>query len=424
MKHVIFILVLLTIPISMFSADFRDWFTTGTMRVDFILAGNAETTNGYLSKIIYEPCWGGPEKNLIDTLNYGDYQFNLHDQETGDLLYSRGLSTLFREWQTTDEAGSLEKAFHNSIRFPYPVKPVKLEIFRRLRDHSLLKITSFLIDPSHPGIEKATLPGYKTGSLLLNGPASTCIDIVILPEGYMQEEMEKFTRDARRLTEHFFEVEPFKTYRNKFNIRLVFAESLESGTDIPGEGVWKNTVLNSNFYTFGCERYLTSPDLWKISDIAAAVPYDQVIILVNSDKYGGGGIYNFYTICTSDNNASPGVMVHEFGHAFAGLGDEYYNSDVAYEDFYDTRFEPWEPNLTTLNNFDKKWKDMVPNDVPVPTPDFLKYAGKTGAFEGGGYQAEGIYRPQIDCIMKNNSYSEYCSVCKRALKTMIFFLTE
>jgi len=425
MKSVFSILFFIHIRIFLFSGDnFNEWFSEGAMRVDFVLAGDASVTNCYLSKILSEPYWGGSLTNLLDTLYYGDYYFTVQDNETGKLLYSRGFSALFSEWQTTSEADILQKAFPNSVRFPYPVKSVILEIFRRLKTQSLERIFTCVINPGDPEIERITLPVLKTRSLMISGPPGNSVDIVIIPEGYSKKEMNKFIKDAGRLTSHLLSVEPFATHREKFNIRLVYAESAESGTDIPGEGIWKNTIINSNFYTFGSERYLTSSDFWKISDLAASVPYDQIIILVNTDKYGGGGIYNFYSICSSDHPASPGVLVHEFGHAFTGLGDEYYTSDVAYEGFYAIQYEPWEPNLTTMINFDKKWKDMVPEGVPVPTPVKKEYLNTIGAFEGGGYSAKNIFRPQIECIMKSNSGPAFCGVCHRATERMIFFYTD
>ena len=405
-------------------SNFNSWFLSGTMRVNFVLAGDAETTRFFLSDILREPYWGGSQINLVDTFHYGDYFFTLHDVETGKLIFSRGFSTLFREWQTIPEAEEIQKAFSNALRFPYPRNPFKLEVFLRRKDQTMKELISLQIDPSDPQIKVLNPGNVKVRSLIDNGPYENSLDLVIIAEGYRKQEMRKFTKDAKRLTEYLFSIDPFSLYRHKFNVRLIYSESPESGTDFPGEGIWRNTVVNSNFYTFGIERYLTSTDFWTISDIASRVPYDQIIILVNSDKYGGGGIFNFYTITSTGHTASAGVLVHELGHSFAGLGDEYYTSDVSYEGFYDLNYEPWEPNLTTLQKFSSKWMDMVPSGVPVPTPVSKEYDGIVGVFEGGGYVAKGIFRPQIDCIMKNNSAPEFCLVCRRAIEKMIIFHTE
>ena len=230
--------------------------------------------------------------------------------------------------------------------------------------------------------------------------------------------MGKFISDVKRSADYIFSEEPFKSHRDDFNIRAVRSAGPDSGTDIPGEGIWKNTVMNSSFYTFGIERYMTTPDYKAVCDVAANAHYDQVYILVNTEKYGGGGIYNFYSISAADNERSRAVVIHEFGHAFAGLGDEYYTSEVAYNDFFNLEVEPWVPNLTTLVNFDVKWKDMVAEGVAVPTPEKEEYAETVGVYEGGGYVAKGVYRPMIDCLMHSND-AVFCPVCSKAIEKMI-----
>jgi hypothetical protein len=106
------------------------------------------------------------------------------------------------------------------------------------------------------------------------------------------------------------------------------------------------------------------------------------------------------------------------------LADEYYTSDVAYQDFYSLDVEPLDPNLTTLVDFDSKWKDMVENGTPIPTANTEKYEDVLGAFEGGGYVEKGIYRPKQDCTMKSIVVDNFCPVCKRAIVQMIDFYTE
>ena len=216
----------------------------------------------------------------------------------------------------------------------------------------------------------------------------------------------------------------FKENKNKFNVLAIEAISEESGTDFPGENIWKNTVVNSNFYTFNSDRYLTTSDIKSMRNIASLVPYDNIIVLVNSKTYGGGGIYNFFSVVSSDNMFSEYVNVHEFGHAFAGLGDEYYDSDVAVENYYSFEKEPWEPNISNLKNFATKWKDLIEKDIPVPTPATEKYFKKVGAFEGAGYSAKGLYRPAYDCTMKSVSVNNFCPVCKRAIQQMIDYYSK
>ena len=215
-----------------------------------------------------------------------------------------------------------------------------------------------------------------------------------------------------------------KKLKDRINIWAVEAISVESGTDIPGEGIYKNTALNSSYYTFDVDRYLTTPDIKAVNDYAAVVPHDNIVVLINSERYGGGGMYNYYSGTTSDHPLTPQVFTHEFGHGFAGLGDEYYSSEVAYEEFYPFSVEPWEPNITTLVNFESKWKNMIDPSVPVPTPVESKYQGVVGLFEGAGYSAKGIYRPEINCRMKGNDAEGFCQVCQEAIKKVILFYTE
>lgn len=236
--------------------------------------------------------------------------------------------------------------------------------------------------------------------------------------------MGKFKDDAGRFSRYLFNCTPYKENKNKFNIWAIEAASEESGIDIPADSVWKNTVVNSSFYTFNSERYLTTFDIKSIRDIAANVPYDQIFILANSGKYGGGGVYNYYCESSSDNSFSEYVFCHEFGHAFAGLGDEYYDSQVSVIDYYDTLVEPWEPNLTTLVNFPSKWKKMVSKGTPLPTPNDEKYLNSIGAFEGGGYMSKKLYRPCYDCTMKSTKINSFCPVCKKAIIDMIMFYSE
>ena len=228
--------------------------------------------------------------------------------------------------------------------------------------------------------------------------------------------MTKFLKDAKSLTDSLFKAAPFSEMKAYFNVYALKTPSQESGTDVPGENIFRNTLYNSTFYTFDISRYLTTSDMKTIHDKAAVVPYDQIIVLVNSNRYGGGGFYNYLNVCAAGNKLSTRVFIHEFGHSFAGLGDEYYTSEVAFEDYYNLKVEPWEPNLTTLVDFDSKWKSMVDSATPIPTPRYSDYSSKTGAFEGGGYVAKGIYSPMEDCRMKSNETPHFCPVCRKGNK--------
>ena len=262
---------------------------------------------------------------------------------------------------------------------------------------------------------------YKKFKVHKSGSPGKKLDILFIPEGYLADQEEKFRSDCSRFAGYLFNTSPYDEYTGMINIWGVFAPSRDEGTDIPGDSIWANTLLNTSFNTFGSERYLTTADYFMVRDIASNAPADQVIILVNYDKYGGGGMYNFYSVSTVDHESSDFVMTHEFGHAFPGLGDEYYSSDVAVEDFYNLGKEPWEPNLTTLVDFNSKWAGMLDASTPVPTEDTDEYDGIIGVFEGGGYVASGVYRPYRDCSMNVVRYNHFCPVCKQAIRQMIEF---
>ena len=352
-----FLLILLVCPfLATAQINFSNNFFNKSLRFDFLLGGNSETTTVFPVQLKEEPFWGGSLKNLVDTFNYGTYRFQIFDMVSDSLLFSKGFCPLFQEWQTIEEAEKKNKAFYQAAIFPFPKNSVRLKIDARQWDGKFRTIYVTEIDPANYFILKEKPSPLKSIVIEDNGDPGYKIDIVILAEGYKLEEMEKFEEDSRRVTNLLFEEEPFKSEREKFNIRAVFAPSVDSGTDIPGDSIYKNTFFNSSFYTFDMPRYLTTFDMKSVYDAAAVVPYDQIYLLVNSKGYGGGGFYNFLNVCTSDNSMTPQVFVHEFGHGFAGLGDEYYNSSVTFESYYNTNIEPWEPNLTTLVEFGKNGK--------------------------------------------------------------------
>jgi len=406
------------------SPVFDDFFTNDVLRYDYLLSGNHTSASVIPCEIKREKMWSGSHNNLIDKLNYGTYRFQVYDNKSGALIFSKGFSPIFQEWQSTAEAKKMVKAFYQVIRFPFPKSIVRLKIEKRNYDGQFSEIYSTNIDPDNYFIISENPPTISVEKILYSGEPSHKIDIAILAEGYTESEMDKFTKDAKRLTDSLLVVAPFSQMKGYFNIYALKTSSAESGTDIPGEHIYRNTLFNSTFYTFDISRYLTTSDMKSIHDMAAVVPYDQIIILVNSSRYGGGGFYNYVTVCSADHKLSPNVFVHEFGHGFAGLADEYYTSEVAYEDYYNLKVEPWEPNLTTMIDFSSKWKDMIDASTPVPTPRNAKYESKVGVFEGGGYISKGIYSPMEDCRMKSNITSSFCPVCQRAIKESILENTK
>ncbi|MGB8490864.1 MAG: M64 family metallopeptidase [Bacteroidales bacterium] len=405
-------------------ANFDRYFIDKTLRFDFMFAGNYQKTVVYPVGMKEEPYWAGSFNSLIDPFDYGNFRYEVYDSSGQKLIYSKGFCTLFQEWQTTDEARKTDRSFYEVATMPFPREKVKFILSMREKDGSFTRLYDNEIDPSDYFISKEK--PLNTGVTKINyaGDPHKCVDIAFVAEGYTESEMPKFRADVKKMTDVLFAEDPFSKYSDRINIWAVEAVSPESGTDIPGERIYVNSALNSGFYTFNIDRYLTTRDIKSVNDYASAVPHDHIVVLINSDRYGGGGVYNYYTGTTAGNALSPKVFIHELGHGFAGLADEYYTSEVAYVDFYPLNVEPWEPNITTLVNFGSKWKNMLKKGIPVPTPAEEKYDNVTGVFEGGGYSARGIYRPETDCRMKSNGTKGYCSVCREAVKKMIEFYTR
>ena len=411
------IFIFLSVTATVFpQLNFDELFYDKTLRVDYFHTGNSESDSYSIDELIEEPFWGGSKVNLIDIFNYGKYKVEVFDQASGIMIYSRTYTTLFNEWQTTDEADQTTKSFSESFVLPFPKNPVRLEFYSRNKINELIKKYEYNIDPESYFINSERSAKYKNFEVMISGEPAKKVDIVIIPDGYTNEEMDKFKLDCDRFAEYLFGNTPFKENKDKFNIWGIMAPSEDSGTDIPAKNIWVNTVVGTAFYTFDLDRYLMTRANKDLRTIASYAPYDQIYIMVNFAKYGGGSIYNFYSVCVSDNRYSDYIFVHEFGHGFASLGDEYSTSDVTYEDFYSTEVEPLDPNLTTLINFESKWKDLVEVSTPIPTPNTEEYKNKVGAFEGGGYMNKGIFRPTENCTMKSISADNFCPVCKRAIQ--------
>ena len=421
-KTLLFLLLLL--PYATF-AQFEEWFTEASLRVDYTLTGNAKTTDFALKELIKEPYWSGSKVNLIDNLEFGNYIVKVYEPGTDHLLFSKGYQNLYGEWQTTEEAALVTKTFDESVIVPFPKKKIEVVLCRKDWEGNLIEGMRLPVSPDDYFIRTADdlhLPVYD--AWIGNEDITKAVDIVLLPEGYTQEEMGKFVKDCDFFVKSIFAYSPYDRYRNSFNIRGVMAPSLESGCTEPGDRVYRNTVMRFSYWTFDSERYCMSTDNRDIRDLAGQVPYDQIYVLVNSKKYGGGGIYNFYCSSAVGNSYSSDIFIHEFGHGFAGLADEYYDDTTTYGDMYNNDLEPWEPNITTLVNFDAKWKDMMDKKTPIPTPREKKYEHTIGVYEGGGYEPKGVYSPHIDCLMKTFVGHEFCPVCQRAIERMILYYSE
>jgi hypothetical protein len=404
--------------------DFESYFHDKSFRFDYTLAGNSKKVYAFENKYKEEPYWGGSKTNLIDKFNFGDFRILITDSTSNKLIYSRGYSTLFYEWLDTEEANNTSKSYYESVSFPYPKNTFRITIQMRQKNTEFFTLFETIINPNHYFVIKDKQERFSFERIKYSGNHHTKLDIVIIPDGYTKDEAEKFIKDCHRFKNYFFEVEPFKSNKEKVNFWAVNAYSEESGTDIPGQNIWKNTILNSHFYTFGSERYLTTSDIETLRDIAAYVPYDQIYILVNTKKYGGGGIYNYYNLCSADHPQSEQVFTHEFGHAFAALADEYDYGFEKASDLYDMNVEPWQVNITNLVDFESKWKSMLSEDTQIPTEANDENINKIGVYQGAGYVKEGIYRPMQDCKMRSNNTNEFCPVCHKAIFDLLLFYTE
>lgn len=422
MKYLFFILLF---TVTSISAQYNKYFTDNALRIDFIFSGSYNKTNISLINLIKEPYWGGPKKNTISKFNYGNFRVILQDAASLDTIYLCGFCSLFEEWQSSPEAKKINRGFEHSIQTPFPKNDFIFYIEQKNKKGEFDLKLKIKVDPNDYIIRHNKITTYNVNKLINNAPPENCVDIAIISEGYTNNEMDKFHKDAKRLIEFLFLQEPFKKHKNKFNVNLIDVPSKDSGATDPRKNIWKNTALNASFNTLNSDRYLLTTNVFKTRDIAANVPYDQIYILVNTSKYGGGGIYNSFSLCSSDNKYSDKVFVHEFGHAFSGLGDEYfYGNTEKYEDHYYRNIEVWQPNLTNLVDFDSKWKDMLESNTPIPTPENDKNKNKVGVYEGAGYVAKDVYRPMMDCRMKSNVTPDFCPVCQRAIEKMIIFLTE
>lgn len=420
----IFILLFFAILAGCTPKSYNYYFTEKRYRFDYEIKGSATHQEIEELAIYEEKVWGGSKINLIDTFEYGAYILKIFDEKSNQVIYSRGFSDLFLEWQTTAEAKEISKAYRQTLLFPAPKREIRMEIYKRDTTMQWGLIFTKLIQPNSAPVIKQMSVETESKMIHQGNESAKALDIVFLAEGYTGEEAEKFFLDVEKFKDFLFAWKPYKDNMNSININAVFASSKESGVDIPGENIFVESIVNAHFYTFGIERYLTLPDLTKVYDYLSDYPADQVVVLANSEKYGGGGMYNFYNIFTSDNDHGERLFLHEFGHGFGGLGDEYFNSVVAYEDFGSENYEPYEPNITNLVNFNSKWKNMMADSVPVPTPDTDEYDNVLGVFEGANYVPKGFYRPYRTCAMREIHIKYFCPVCEKSLEEMIKFYAE
>ncbi len=462
--------------------NFSEYFNDKTLRIDYHHTGDDELEIISLDRIYLYGKWAGNPDKTLDNFNNGRYYIKIYDVQSENLIYSKGFDSYFGEYQlSSDAADKIVKSFHESALIPEPKAEFIFSIQKRNSKNQLDEIFRIEINPQRVDIvrDEKIDRSIEIVKAVESGDPHYSVDIAVIAEGYSIEDRLKFENDMKRFSDAFFRNEPYKSYKDKFNIYGVLKPSVESGVDEPRACIFKNTSLNSTFNSLGSERYLLTEDNKSLRDIASAVPYDALYIMVNHPRYGGGGIYNFYCTFTSDNQFFEYLLIHEFGHSFSGLADEYYTSSVAYNEFYPRGIEPVEPNITALldkNNV--KWEDQLSEGIEIPTPweknDFdsmdtkwqaerakmndriaelkkanapkieiekaekeyaqkdrahsdkvdeylenSKYFGKVGVFEGAGYSSEGLYRSMLDCIMFSKGDKPFCAVCQKAIERVI-----
>lgn len=459
-------------PIMVLAIVLFSYFTalaaTPTMRLDYYHTGDATQEVFSIDRISIEPLpWPGDPKQAIDSSNLGKYLFEVRDAKSKQLLYSRGFASIYGEWETTDEAKTTKRTFQESLRFPEPSAPVTITLKKRDAKNVFQDIWTTTIDPADQFVDRSKpVAPAPLVTIQKAGDPETKVDFLILGDGYTAAEAKKFEADARRLTETLFKTSPFKENRRNFNVWGLCPPAAESGISRPSTGIYRDSPIGATYDAFGSERYVLTFDNRALRRTAQFAPYEFIEVLVNNRTYGGGGIFNLYSTVSSDNAFSNYVFVHEFGHHFAGLADEYYTSAVSYAPAAD-RVEPWEPNVTALLDISAlKWRNLASpfaNVTPIPTPwnkeafetysmeiqkrrvqlrkdkrpeeemEALfkeelayeekmfraeKHFGQVGAFEGAMYEAKGYYRPEIDCIMFSRT-DHFCKVCSAAIERIV-----
>lgn len=451
--------------------QFDEHFEDATLRLDYIFAGDVNKSDIYLEQMYRQEKWAGRKNRLSEKFLNGNGQLTVRSHETQEVLYVWTFSTLYQEYLQYDEAKQLKRAYQTSYNIPFPKHEIDVTItltdnhqqvtcemthtvnpsdilIRRIGDNGIPFHYIWKGKANNAGSQVQDKPGKRAYIATEFDPfegvdITNCVDLAIMAEGYTETQMGKFYADCQRAVDALFEREPFKSLKDRFNVVAVAASSRQSGPSVPHHGVWHTTPAGTHYDTFYSDRYLMSQDMHRIYDVLSGVPFEHVIVLVNSDTYGGGGIYNQLTVSTSDHPTFKQVLVHEFGHGYGGLADEYAYDDMD-ELWYPADTEPWEPNITTLHDFNSKWADMMPKGQKIPTPlnpnvpdirrirpndtkamEALNQCTQViGVFEGAGYQSKGCYRPAQECRMKVNEVLDFCPVCARAIQRITDFYTS
>ncbi|MDD4395349.1 MAG: M64 family metallopeptidase [Bacteroidales bacterium] len=423
MKKTLLFYLIACLTISLQAQNFEKYFLNQTLRLDYLHIGKNDVEKFEIKQFSAGGIWSGTRSSLIDPHRYGDVLFQVYDSASNQLIFARSYSCLFNEYKATERAKTEMGNFEECINMPMPQNTVKYTFTSYSRRNESTLLYEGYYNPQLTITQQFTKE-YKTIDLYKGGNPENCIDILFIPDGYSSKDKKELMFDMKRFADYITNCSPYKENLSHINIRAIKGFSEESGITDPNNNIQKNTLLNSSYNVIDVDRYLMCLNVWKMNAIADDAPYDVIIIVANSDKYGGGGIYNFYATVNNEGMFSDYVIVHEMGHLIGGLADEYFTSEVSVMDYYPTDIEPIEPNLTTLVNFDKKWKSMMESTTPIPTPASKKYKGVLGVYEGGGYVSKGVYRPWQDCTMKEGIYNNFCPVCTQTLIEAIEYYSK
>lgn len=422
----LFIACLLICAKGSLAQHFDQYFVDKTLRINYLHIGNYSSESLKIDHYTVGGHWNGTRSTLIDPFNYGDISVELYDSVSNKLLFSRSYSCLFTEYRTTERGMKEVASMEECVNVPFPKNTVRVKFIAYDRKRTATQLLDTYFNPQTEktlSMEKQ----YKTMNLHIGNTSDKAIDILFIPDGYAKSDKKLLKHDMKRFASYVMNCSPYKEMKNKVNIRAIEGYSEQSGITQPQNNFFVKTLLNCTYNALDLDRYLMCLNVWNMYEVADDAPFDVIVIICNSEKYGGGGIYNFYCTVYNHGDYPDYVIVHEMGHLIGGLADEYYTSEVSVQDFYPAGVEPVEPNVTTLVDFDKKWKTMLDVDTKIPTQPVNAENpayNKLGVYEGGGYVEKGVYRPSLHCTMHQIRYNDFCPVCRKALEKVINYYSE
>lgn len=409
-----------------------------------------------LERLRFEREWPGRRKELAAGLDWGDYRLSVYDPERQALIFRQGFDT---DLSAAARSGTTEC----SIRLPMPRRAVRVEIEKRRSASAYQLVSDATIDPEEDSVERAPREiATRVDVILAGGEPHSKVDLAILGDGYREAEYAKFVQDAARAASYLFSVEPFRKRRSDFNVRSVFAASAASGVTDPYLDLRKDTIFGCAYYAGGSERSLGEGNHYAVREVAAAVPYDFVLILANARRYGGSSYFGGPAVVAIESAAARYLVVHEFAHALGGLADEYY-IPASGGPVYAGGPEPWQPNVTAPPG-EPKWRELLIAAGTGPTQwnkaeyeryfaDYVKRyhrlresgvdetviekfmeqerrrqsallakngkERRVGLFEGANGYAKGVFRSEVDCIMFSLQTEHFCAACSAAIERMI-----